>query len=217
MIHPHTVVRTVSPAIGNGVFATARIPMGTIVVVRDGYDLVMTNDDFYALPDLLRRQMETYMYRDKNGSLVLGWDHARYMNHNCNSNTLMTDYNLEIAVRDIAPGEEVTTDYGLLNVIEPYRVECGCENCRGHLQLDDIDHFADKWDNMIQMSLRRSTAVEQPLLAVMPATARHSLVDFLDGKCAYSSVRSLKWRPDTGDRPSWQYSKSKISAKPTVR
>ena len=195
MIHPHTAVRNISPVIGKGVFATEFIPKGTIMVVRDPYDLVLSNDEFRALPELMRDEMETYMYRDKHGNLVLGWDHARYMNHNCNSNTLMTDYNLEIVVRDIEKDEEITADYGLLNVIEPYKLDCGCRDCRGHLQLDDIDRLADTWDAMIMEGLMLARSVSQPLLPVMPEPHRARLEDLLAGKSSYVSVRTLKWRP----------------------
>jgi len=195
MIHPQTVLRTVSEVIGNGVIATEFIPKGTIMVVRDRYDFSFSNEEFGQLPDVMQREMETYMYRDKTGDLILGWDHARYMNHNCNSNTLMTDYNLEIVVRDIEKGDEVTTDYGLLNVIEPYQIFCGCDGCRGHLQLDDIDRYADKWDAMIQESLMLIESVDQPLLPVMQPSDRERLVSLLKGKSVYSSVKALKWRP----------------------
>jgi len=117
------------------------------------------------------------------------------MNHNCNSNTLMTDYNLEIAVRDIEKGDEVTTDYGLLNVIEPYEIFCGCEGCRGHLQLDDIDRLADKWDGMILESISLIQSVPQPLLPIMQAADRTRIATLIEGKESYASVRGLKWRP----------------------
>jgi hypothetical protein len=39
MIHPHTCIRYVNPQIGYGVFATAFIPKGTIVYVKDDLEL----------------------------------------------------------------------------------------------------------------------------------------------------------------------------------
>lgn len=194
MIHPDSVVRTVNPVIGNGVFATAPIPRGTLVVVRDAYDLCLTREAFQALPEVARAAMETYLYHDKQGDLVLGWDHARYMNHSCNSNTMMTDYEFEIAVRDIAPGEEITTEYGLLNIQEPYPLACGCTHCRRRLRLDDLDRHAECWDRQIRESLRLIDRCPQPLWALVSERTRADLAAFAADPARYRSVRNLKWR-----------------------
>lgn len=193
MIHPHTRVLSGDPAIGVGVFATRPIPRGTIVVVRDRFDMSLSPEAFNALPEPQRAAMETYMYHDKCGNLILSWDHARYMNHNCLPTTMMTDYGLEIAVRDMAAGEELTTEYGLLNIQEPYAICCGCENCRKHLRLDDIDVYGDEWDERIRESLVRIPLVDQPLLPLLTGESRVRLDAFLTGRAPYSSVRSLKW------------------------
>lgn len=199
MIHPNTVVRTVSPEIGVGVFATRFIPKGTIVVVRDRFDICLTQDDYACLPGSVRAGMETYLYHDRCGCLVLSWDHARYMNHSCHSNTMMTDYDLEIAIRDIEPGEEITTEYGLLNVQEPYELYCGCECCRNELSLDDIDVHGKEWDKLIRESLLRVPDVEQPLLALLEGSKRERLDSLLKGEAEYSSISNLKWRTCSGD------------------
>ena len=194
MIHPHTMVRTVSPVIGNGVFATRDIPMGTIVVVRDRFDACLSKKDFEALPSVVREAMETYMYHDRHGRLVLSWDHARYMNHNCCPNTMMTDYRLEVAVRDIRAGEEVTTEYGLLNIQEPYPICCGCPDCREHLRLDDIDRYGDAWDGLVKKALLAAPDLPQPLWDVLAPEARDKVLALRHDPNRYSSVKNLKWR-----------------------
>lgn len=195
MIHPDTTVKTVSKNIGNGVFATAFIPKGTIIVVRDEFDLCMPRKEFKQLPELVQSAMETYMYHDRNGNLVLSWDHARYMNHSCESNTLMTDYSLEIVIRDILPGDEITTDYGLLNVQEPYELFCGCGNCRGFLRTDDIDCWADTWDRKIMESLLLIKKVPQPLGHMLHQKEKDRLEEMLKTAEKYSSVKNLKYQP----------------------
>lgn len=199
MIHPHTALKHVSPEIGMGVFATRHIPRGTIVVVRDKYDICMPREEFEQLPDAMRATMENHMYHDKCGNLVLSWDHARFMNHNCHCNTMMTDYNVEIAVRDIEPGEELTTEYGLLNIQEPYGIACGCECCREALRLDDIDCHGEAWDASIRESLELARTVEQPLWDVIVTADRERLQAFLSGESEYSSIMNLKWRTCSGD------------------
>lgn len=198
MIYPHTVVKTVSPEIGIGVFATRPIPRGSIVVVRDQFDTCLTQEEYHLLPEPVRVSMETYLYHDKCGNLVLSWDHARYMNHSCHSNTMMTDYNLEIAIRDIAPGEEITTEYGLLNIQDPYEIHCQCEGCRNCLKLNDIDVYGEVWDVHIQESLLLIPQVDQPLLSLVEEESRARLDSLLLGETAYSSIRNLKWRACAG-------------------
>jgi len=193
MIHPDTSIQTISEIIGVGVIAKTFIPKGTIIVARDSFDLCLTQEAFDKLPLPLRDKMETYMYYDKFGNLILGWDHSRYMNHHCQSNTLMTDYDFEIVIRDINAGEEITTDYGLLNVQEPYQLHCGCQNCRGILRLDDIDRFADQWDKSIRENLLRIKQVHQPLEHLLSEETRNRLDEFLDRPERYRSVRNLKW------------------------
>lgn len=194
MIHPNTVIKTVSPEIGIGVFATSFIPKGTIVVIRDRFDTCLTPEEFSLLDEPMRSFMETYLYHDKCGNLILSWDHARYMNHSCQSNTMITDYGLEIAVKDIEAGDEITTEYGLLNIQEPYALLCNCDCCRHELRLDDIDVYGDKWDAAIKDSLLLVPHVEQPLLGLLDSDRRLRLDGLLHGETGYSSVKNLKWR-----------------------
>jgi uncharacterized protein len=196
MIHPDTTVKIVSKAIGNGVFATAFIPKGSIIVVRDPFDITLSLRQFRELQPAMQRAMETYMYHDKSGQLVLSWDHARYMNHSCDSNTMMTDYSLEIVIRDIFPGDEITTDYGLLNVQEPYELFCRCKNCRGALRTDDIDRYATRWDQQILESLLLINTVPQPLLPILADSEQQRLAGLHRETETYSSVKSLKYQYD---------------------
>ncbi len=194
MIHPETQVRNVSAVIGNGVFATCHIPRGTIVVVRDECDTCFSPEDFQSLPTIIRESIETYVYHDCAGNLVLSWDHARFMNHSCCCNTMLTDYGLEIAIKDILPGEQVTTEYGLLNIQEPYKIHCGCDCCRGELRLDDIDVFGDKWDRQIKKSMLQINKVQQPLWGILPDHIQGRLKKLTEYPESYSSVKNLKWR-----------------------
>lgn len=45
---------------------------------------------------------------------------AEYVSHSCTPITISTGYNVEIAIRDINSGEQVTDEYGLF--ILPYSV-----------------------------------------------------------------------------------------------
>lgn len=192
MIHPHTSLQKISDEIGHGVFATAPILAGTIVVVLDAMDRVLSPETFHALPEPLFSRIDNFVYRRASGDFVLSWDHARYMNHHCDSNTKMTAYGLEIAVRDIAAGEELTTEYGLLNVLEPYPLFCGCHNCRETLRTDDLATHAATWDEQILNALLQVGNCEQALLPLLPADTKVLLEKLPSAPQAYKSVLHLQ-------------------------
>jgi len=191
MIHPDTTIKTINPVIGKGVFALKDIPKGTIMVARDPFDIAINENDFLKLPPVLKNCMETYMYRDKNKNFVLSWDHAKYMNHSCCSNTMMTDYGLEITVKDIKAGEEITTEYGLLNIVESYEICCGCKNCRKILKTDDIETYGNVWDQIIMESLLLINKVEQPLIQIMGKDSINRIEQLVKNPELYSSVKNL--------------------------
>ena len=86
MIHPDTELRQVSPEVGYGVFATAFIPKGTIVYIKDDMELVFKPDDPRRNDPLYKEIIEKYSYTEPNGNLVLSWDIAKFVNHCCNCN-----------------------------------------------------------------------------------------------------------------------------------
>jgi len=194
MMHPDTRLQYVSQDIGNGVFAVKKIPKGTITAVKDACDQIFTDHEFSALPELIQESMNNHIYRDHCGNLVLSWDYAKYLNHSCCANTMLTCYNFEIAVHDILPGDEITAEYGLLNVPEPYDLFCRCPDCRGRLSLDDIDRYAEKWDALILGALLDIKKPPQPLWPLLNLNTACRLDDVLVNPSVYSSVRNLKWR-----------------------
>lgn len=122
MIHPKTELKFISNKIGYGVVATEFIPAGTITWALDDLDREFSPSKLKKMDPLYQSILETYCYRNKKGNFVLCWDYGRYVNHSFKSNCLSTAYDFEIAIRDIRPGEELTDDYGYLNVSEPLKV-----------------------------------------------------------------------------------------------
>src|SRR5688572_17294755 len=178
MIHPDTAIRFVSEQIGLGVFATTDIAKGTIIYVRDPLELKLTPREFNALDAAQKGAIEKYSYVDAQGHLIVSWDHAKYMNHRCECNTIATAYGFEIAIRDIAAGEELTTEYGILNVQLEYTIGCGCRECRGMLRAGDIDRYHPLWDGWIRDALGAAQQVQQPLLSIMDVATRRELDTF---------------------------------------
>jgi uncharacterized protein len=163
MIHPDTELRTVG-AHGLGVVATRAIPRGTITWARDPLDHAFPAAEAARLLPLLRDALHRDAYVDPRGDLVLAWDHGRLENHACAPTSLYTAYDVEIAVRDIAAGEELTTDYGVLRVDRvAFRCACGAPRCRGEVRPGDLDRHAGGWDAAVREVLPRLDAVAQPL------------------------------------------------------
>lgn len=197
MIHPHTQLRHISDSIGYGMFATRDMPMGTLTYVRDPFERLFSQAEFAALPDLQRDLIDRYCYTDRHGNLVLSWDHSKYVNHHCQSNTLHTAFGFEIAVRDIAAGEEITTDYSLFNIQEALPIACNnCPSCRGWLRPDDAEYLWPDWDERIQPALSKIPFIEQALKAHLDADTSSRLDAFLSNKLPYQSVQNLRWQPD---------------------
>jgi uncharacterized protein len=170
MIHPFTQVRYIGPEIGHGVFATALIPKGTITWAPDPLDREYTPESFMALPPLVREAATTYSYRNQKGNYILPWDHTRYVNHSCHANTMLTPYGFELAINDIFPGDEITNDYGTLNIIEPFE-PCDVAGARSVVRPDDIARLYTGWDEWIHEALRLVSEVDQPLIGLIPEEA----------------------------------------------
>jgi hypothetical protein len=192
VIHPNTEVRFVSDSIGYGVFATADIPRGTIVYVKDRLEIELTKQDFEALDECHRAIADKYSYTDEHGVRILSWDHAKYVNHRCDCNTISTGYGFEIAIRNIWKGEEICDEYGLFNIEEEVPLACNCPNCRKALRPDDIERYHEAWDMQILDALDKVTEVHQPLMEYMDAHSRQQLRAYLCGEAAYTSVLALK-------------------------
>lgn len=197
MIHPHTTLGHVSEGIGDGIFATAEIPRGTVVYVVDPLDLRLSQAEFERLKRPIRELADKYSYIDQNGCRILSWDHAKYVNHSCEPNTLSAGYGFEVALRDIVPGEQITDDYGLFNLEWSIECRCGSDTCRGMIRGSDLDQYAERWDAWMREALAHVRTVEQPLWDVMDAKTREALIRYLDGLDAYRSVRALRWRGST--------------------
>ena len=120
MIHPKTELRFISKEVGYGVFATDFIPAGTITWVLDKLDREFRPEEFFAMDLVYQNIIDTYTFRNNIGNYILCWDHGRFVNHSFNSNCLTTAYDFEIAIRDILPGEQLTDDYGYLNIKDPF-------------------------------------------------------------------------------------------------
>ena len=97
---------------GQGLIARELIPADTVIwVLKPGFDVELTIEQFNELSPFVREQVGRYVYTDMTtGKIVLCSDDAKYMNHSDRPNT-RTAGQRTTAIVDIAPGEELTCDY----------------------------------------------------------------------------------------------------------
>jgi len=163
MVHPDSELCYISQKIGQGVVATKLIPRGTITWVADPLDQILSPTRASHLPALLQPSLHKYTYINGQGEAVLCWDHARFINHSCEPSCLSTGFDFEIAVRDITPGDELTDEYGTLNLAEPLTCHCGSSQCRGVVRPDDVLRYADQWDRIVADAFALIKTLDQPL------------------------------------------------------
>lgn len=193
MIHPDTELGDAGDGIGKGVFATAPIPVGTLVYVVDRLEIVLPPETPLAVDPDYRPILDTYSYRGPAGQWIVCWDLAKYENHSCDPNTLCTGFGFEIAVRDIRTGEQITVDYGLLNVTDAMPCLCGSPDCRGVVRPDDFDWHHERWDRLVRGALDRLSQVDQPLWRFMAGRTRRQLQMYLRTGEGYRSVLDLRY------------------------
>lgn len=195
MIHPDTELRFISDAIGYGVVAKKFIPKGTITWVQDDLDRVFTRADLKALHPSVLEHLETYCFTNASGHRILCWDNAKYVNHSFRPSCMSTAYDFEIAIRDIYPGEELTDDYGYLNVSEPFEVvDEGTD--RKVVYPDDLLRLHDQFDQAILDNLHHIAVVTQPLRKYIAAETWGEFDKVLRGETPLKSILTCYYRPE---------------------
>ena len=187
MIHPKTELRFISKEVGYGVFATDFIPAGTITWVMDKLDREFRPEEFFAMDLVYQNIIDTYTFRNNIGNYILCWDHGRFVNHSFNSNCLTTAYDFEIAIRDILPGEQLTDDYGYLNIKDPFTAEDeGTE--RKIVYPDDLVRYYKVWDEKILKVFGKINAYEQPLRVLIKDELWDKVQKIIAGKQQIDSI-----------------------------
>ena len=187
MIHPDTELQFINNEIGHGVVTTKLIPAGTITWALDKLDREFTKEEFLNMDNLYQDILDTYTYRNNKGNFVLCWDHGRFVNHSFKSNCLTTAYDFEIAIRDIKPGEQLTDDYGYLNVTTPFRAtDEGTK--RKIVYSDDLPNYFKKWDKQIASVFPKIQNVKQPLSVILSEETKEKIEKVLSGKEELSSI-----------------------------
>lgn len=190
MIHPDTEVRFISDEIGYGIVATKLIPEGTITWVQDELDQVYTPAQVAEMSPSTQEMIDKFTFRNNQGNFVLCWDTAKYVNHSFNSNCISTAYDFEIAIRDIQPGEELTDDYGYLNVTQAFKAKNEGVP-RTIVYPDDLVNFHEEWDAKLERSFLKLNKVAQPLEMLLPNKIKAVVKQILKGEKELDSILNL--------------------------
>lgn len=188
MLHPDTELRFISDAIGHGVVATRLIRKGTITWVMDDFDQRFSPKEVSRMPPAYKQIVDKYTFRDGSGDYILCWDHSRYINHSFRANCITTAYDFELAVRDIRPGEELTDDYGFLNLDEPFDCLPERGTRRTRVNPDDLLRQHKKWDRMLEGAFRRFKHVDQPLMSMLKPGVQRKASAVADGAEQMDSI-----------------------------
>lgn len=187
MIHPDTELRFISNEIGYGVVAIKFIPAGTITWVLDQLDREFTPLELQQMDPTYQNILDTYTFRNNKGNYILCWDNGRYVNHSFNSNCLTTAYDFEIAIRDIQPGEQLTDDYGYLNIPLPFRA--ADEGTRRKIVYpDDLLKYYKVWDKKIEKVFGNITKLQQPLRPLLTEGLWNRVERIVAGKEELESI-----------------------------
>lgn len=190
MMHPDTEIRFINTQVGYGVVATKFIPRGTITWVQDELDRVFKPQKVAKMHPATREMVDKYSFRNNKGHYVLCWDLAKYVNHSFKANCLSTAYDFELAVRDIWPGEQLTDDYGYLNVSEPFKAQDeGTE--RQTVYPDDLLKYHKIWDKQLSDAFQYFKEVEQPLKVFVSADYLKKVEQSINQNEPFDSILTL--------------------------
>ena len=199
MIHPKTELKFISNEVGYGVIATELIPAGTITWVLDELDRAFSPREVQAMHPIYQEIMDTYTFRNNKGNFILCWDNERFINHSFNANCLSTAYNLEVAIRDIHPGQQLTDDYGYLNISTPFRAtDEGTK--RKIVYPDDLLRYYKIWDKKLLKVFKNIPKVDQPLKPLMTETLWDEIVEIASGHKEMESILKIYYN-ENGNKP----------------
>lgn len=128
---PNTLLIKQSGIHGSGCYSLAPIPEGAYIVQYTGPVLSKEQAD-----ELYNERPDTYLFCLGEGESVIDGDNvAAFINHSCDPNCETDEIDGRvwiIAIRDIAPGEELTYDYNLYDGDDDDEAPCNCgaRECR---------------------------------------------------------------------------------------
>ena len=187
--------------VGYGVFATKPIKKGTILYVKDMLEIDVSPDAFAAMDVQYQKVVDWFSWIDARGHRIVSWDIGKYVNHSCQSNCISTGFGFEVAIKDIAVGQEITDEYGIFNL--PYSLTCCCgsNNCRGTITCNDWEANYKRWNKLATGALKFFGQAEQPLLTFMDTQVYQDLMNYLNTKKGYPCILKHRMGEEAKSKP----------------
>ena len=102
---------------GIGVFTPQPIPAGTLIwEFHPDVDWRITPEELERFPEPYQARFRSYCYLLPEGIYVFCGDTAKFMNHSFTPNCDDPEGRITVTNRDIAAGEELTSDYRTFDV-----------------------------------------------------------------------------------------------------
>lgn len=160
---------------GKGVFAVQAVPAGSLVGMWSG--VVM---DTNRLQRLTARERQMSVQVEEGLYLVsaLPGEGPDFINHSCDPNVGLNGQIALVAMRDIAPGEEVCLDYAMCDGSPYDEFECGCGShiCRGKITGNDwkipelIERYRGFHSPYLQRRIEKLNGEHAEVIVGLPAT-----------------------------------------------
>jgi hypothetical protein len=106
-------------------------------------------------------------------------------------------YDLELAARDIYPGEELTDDYGTLNLDEPFDCFPEAGTDRSRVMPDDLLRYHRHWDRIAEEAFRCFPRVDQPLRHLIRPQHQEKIRAIVEQRESIDSLVHLYCRPQS--------------------
>lgn len=144
-----------------GLVATAPIRAGEIVAVKGGH--IVETEALLQLPERLQNSeiqiaegLHLVALTDEEYEPVM-----LFINHSCEPNVGFAGNVVLVAMRDVVPGTELTTDYAMFDTLDS-TMECRCEtpSCRRTIRGSDwqLPNLRDRYDGYFSWYVQRRIA-----------------------------------------------------------
>lgn len=168
MLHPDVVLKKGGIS-RKGLFAKRKIPRGTIVYKVDDDVRIYSISQYNKFSKRYKDILTKFAYQE-DGKIIHHVDDTRHGNHSCESNVYVMPHGnayMDITLKDIEAGEEITWDYGVLfpKWHKPLKCKCGSTKCRGTIyRLPPNSKVAIKLKLLAKKAKKDFLKVKQPLL-----------------------------------------------------
>lgn len=110
---------------GRGLYALHEFAPGDVVLRWDTSKLISREEQ-----SLMPLDERKYTHPFDETRMMIVQPPERFVNHSCDNNTVVRDF-CDVAIKPIAVGEEITSDYGSDGSGVSFECLCRSQNCRG--------------------------------------------------------------------------------------